>query len=156
MARCHRTRAASPWDGDEASYLDIALAIGDHGAPTRIDDDLEQLFRRVAFNVLTGHRDDHLRNHAFLRTTEGWRLSPAFDLNPLLQKPEHDLAIDEAVREPDLDLVKETAPFYRLSEAEARRIIAEVQDAVAGWRELAREIGLRADEIDLLARAFAL
>ncbi len=48
--------------------------------------------------------------------------------------------------------MKETAPFYRLSAAEVRRIIAEVQDAVAGWRELAPEVGLRADEVDLVAR----
>ena len=143
-------------DRDEASYLDIALAIADHGAVSTIEEDLGQLFRRVAFNVLTGHRDDHLRNHGFLRTREGWRLSPAFDLNPLLGKPEHDLAIDESVRQPDLALVEETAPFYRRSATEAGRIIAEVREAVAGWREVARETGLPADEIDLLATAFAL
>lgn len=141
-------------DRDEASYLDIALAIADHGAPATIEADLEQMFRRVVFNVLTGHRDDHLRNHGFLRTAAGWRLSPAFDLNPLLEKSDHDLAINEDVRQPDLRLVEETAPFYRLAPADARRTVAEVRDAVSGWRETARTVGLPTDEIDLLAAAF--
>ena len=143
-------------DRDEASYLDIALAIADYGASATIEDDLDQMFRRVSFNVLVGHRDDHLRNHGFLRTAMGWRLAPAFDLNPMLGKPEHDLAINEGVRQPDLQLVEETAAFYRLSSAEARRIVAEVRDAVSGWRETARTAGLPADEINLLAGAFAI
>ena len=142
-------------DGEDASYLDIALAVADHGAGTTLNTDLEQLFRRVAFNVVTGHRDDHLRNHGFLRSRDGWRLSPAFDLNPLLDKPEHDLAIDESIRQPDLALVAETAPFYRLSAAGADRVIAEVREAVAGWRDAARMTGLPADEIALFAGAFA-
>ena len=57
-----------------ASYLDLALLIQDHGAPGAIEADLEQLFRRVVFNVMAGNRDDHLRNHAYLRTRGGWRL----------------------------------------------------------------------------------
>jgi serine/threonine-protein kinase HipA len=36
----------------------------------------------MVFNVLTGNTDDHLRNHGFLRVRDGWRLSPAYDLNP--------------------------------------------------------------------------
>ena len=44
--------------------------------------DLEQLFRRVAFNVAVGNRDDHLRNHGMILTSRGWRLAPAFDFNP--------------------------------------------------------------------------
>ena len=62
-------------DGEAgASYLDLALLIQDHGAPGAIEADLEQLFRRVVFNVMAGNRDDHLRNHAYLRTRGGWRL----------------------------------------------------------------------------------
>lgn len=143
-------------DRDEASYLDIALAIADYGASATIEEDLEQMFRRVVFNVLAGHRDDHLRNHGFLRTAAGWRLSPAFDLNPLLGKSEHDLAINEGVRQPDPRLAEETAAFYRLSPAAAQRIVAEVREVVSGWRETARSLGLPADEIGLLAAAFAI
>jgi serine/threonine-protein kinase HipA len=51
--------------------------------------DLEQLFRRVIFNVAVGNRDDHLRNHGFIRELAGWRLSPAYDMNPNPAKSEH-------------------------------------------------------------------
>ena len=106
-------------DREPASYLDIALAIADHGERGSIDVQLASLFRRVVFNVLVSHRDDHPRNHGFLRTPLGWHLAPAFDLNPLPDKAEHELALDEAVHAGDIDLVIETAPFYRLTVAAA-------------------------------------
>jgi len=140
-------------DHDDASYLDVALAIADHGATGYIGADLEQLFRRVMFNVLTAHRDDHLRNHGFLRTEDGWRLSPAFDLNPVPTLAEHQLAVDDSNREPDLAVVLETAPFYRISSSAARAIADEVRAAIAEWRQLARVVELTATERDLLAIA---
>ena len=137
-------------DHDEASYLDVALAIADHGASGSIAADLEQLFRRVVFNVLTAHRDDHLRNHGFLRSREGWRLAPAFDLNPVPTLAEHQLAIDDSNRLPDLDVVLQTAPFYRLHSTAARAIASEVQDAIAGWRDVAQALELSRTETDVL------
>ena len=97
-------------DREPASYLEMALAVADHGEPGAIEEQLASLFRRVAFNVLTAHRDDHLRNHGFLRTGDGWRLAPAFDLNPMPEKPEHELAIDAAVHAGDIDLVDRDRP----------------------------------------------
>lgn len=144
---------ASRRDRDDAGYPDIALAIADHGAPGHIRADLAQLFRRVAFNVLASHRDDHLRNHGFLRTSEGWRLAPAFDLNPVPGKPEHELSLDGAVRRGDLALLRETDPFYRLSEPEAAAIIDEVRAALTTWRDVADARGLGSMERDVLEDA---
>ncbi len=146
---------ASRRDRDDASYLDIALAIADHGAPGRIREDLAQQFRRVAFNVLVSHRDDHLRNHGFLRAPEGWRLAPAFDLNPVPSKPEHELSLDGMVRRGDLGVLRETAPFYRLSGPEAAAIIDEVRAALATWRDVADARGLGSVERDVLEDAIA-
>ena len=140
-------------DHDDASYLDVALAIADHGAPGSVAADLAQLFRRVVFNVLTAHRDDHLCNHGFLRTEGGWRLAPAFDLNPVPSFTEHQLALDDASHEPDLDVVLETAPFYRLSASAARAIADDVRGVIADWRGVARATELTAAENDLLASA---
>jgi serine/threonine-protein kinase HipA len=142
-------------DRDAASYLDLALAIADHGAPGRIREDLTQLFRRAAFNVLASHRDDHLRNHGFLRTTEGWRLAPAFDLNPSPGIPEHELSLDGAIHRGDLEVLRETAPFYRLSGPEADAIIDEVRAALATWRDVVRGLDLAAAEVDVLEDAIA-
>ena len=141
-------------DHEDASYLDIARAIVDFGDPAAIEADLQQLFRRVVFNLLSANRDDHLRNHGFLRTGGGWRLAPAFDVNPSLQKQEHSLALDASLRVPDLDIVRETAPYYRLSADRAEEIIAEVGAAAARWPAVAREVGLPGQEIDRLAGAF--
>lgn len=142
-------------DNESASYLDIARAIESFGDPASIEADLAQLYRRVVFNVLTANRDDHLRNHGFLRNRGGWRLAPAFDVNPSPRKQEHSLAFDESLRAPDLDAVRETAPLYRLSAAEAEETIVAVTDAVAGWRGLAEKMSLPREEVERVgARAF--
>jgi len=144
-------------DRDPASYIDIAEAIGDNGAPGRIKTDLAQLFRRAVFNVLVGHRDDHLRNHGFLRHPEGWRLAPAYDLNPVPELAEHELAIGIDAHAPSVDLaLEETAPFCRLRPGQAEQIVAEVRTAIAGWQDLATSLGLPDHEIGLVESAFAL
>ena len=140
-------------DMEEASYLDIALAIADHGESGAINGMLADMFRRVVFNVAVAHRDDHLRNHGFIRTPHGWRLAPAFDLNPMPEIPEHALAIDDADHTGDIDLVMSTAAFYRLSEQRASDIADEVMTAVKAWETPARRVGLGPVEMDTLAEA---
>jgi len=139
---------------ENASYLDVARAIVNLADPAAIVDDLHQLYRRVAFNVLTANRDDHLRNHGFLRSSKGWRLAPAFDVNPSPEKFEHSLAINDTLRTPDLDILRETAPLYRLSSARADEIIDEVRRAVTRWSSAARKARMKRDEIERLAGAF--
>ena len=143
-------------DGEAgASYLDLAQLLQDRGAPGAIDQDLEQLFRRVAFNVMAGNRDDHLRNHAFLRARGGWRLAPAFDMNPEPGKETHALALDERQTEPALATLEATAPYYRLQARRAHRIVEELREALSGWRRRARALEIPAPEIALVAPAFA-
>lgn len=101
------------------------------------------------------NRDDHLRNHGFLRTRSGWRLAPAYDMNPNREKHEHALALDEASAEPRLDTVLETAEFYRLTSTEAKKIISQVRTVVSGWREKAQSIGLSRAELQRMEPAFA-
>jgi serine/threonine-protein kinase HipA len=140
-------------DRETSSYPELALAIADHGPRGRMDVELALLFRRVAFNFVTSDRDDHLRYHGFLWTRQGWELAPAFDLNPVPEKPHHELAIDEGFHAGDIDLVLQTAPYYRLSESNARNIIAEVRAALASWRTLAAAKGVGDTELDVLAAA---
>ncbi len=135
-----------------ASYLDLAEFISDHGAKGYIQADLEQLFRRVLFNILIGNRDDHLRNHGFIREPSGWRLSPAFDLNPNPGKMSHALAIDSHNAEPDIELAISLADLYRLNKQSARQILNELTCAIADWRTVAKQIELPSLEIQLMER----
>lgn len=137
-----------------ASYLELAEFIAKRGDPSHLQDDLEQLFRRVAFNVAVGNRDDHLRNHGFLLGPRGWRLAPAFDVNPNADKAEHVLNIDDADNRPSLDTVLATAPFYRLPAARAREIVATVTSVAAGWEAAARRANIPRADIELTAAAF--
>ena len=135
-------------DSDGASYLDVVQAIETGGASTRIDAQLEQLFRRALFNVLIGNRDDHLRNHGFLREGNGWVLSPAFDVNPNPDKGEHVLTLDGADGSPDSALLVATHGFYRLGAGRAAEVEVEVRNAVRPWADVARKLGLRSAEVE--------
>jgi len=143
-------------DGEGASYLEIADFIQNHGARGVVEADLEQLLRRVLFNALVGNTDDHLRNHGFLRETTGWRLAPAFDLNPNPSERHHALRLNEASDEPDIDAVLSTAEFYRLSARDAQRILVELLTVTRSWRKRARAARLPASEIARIEPAFAL
>lgn len=136
------------------SYLELAQFLRANGDGANAGVDLEQLFRRVAFNVAVGNRDDHLRNHGFILAATGWRLAPAFDVNPNIDKAEHVLNLDDADNRPSLETVRSTARFYGLSPVRGEQIIKEVASAVDGWREVARLAGIARADIELTAGAF--
>lgn len=136
--------------GEGASYLDLVQIIESQGARGRIAADLEQLFRRAVFNVLVGNRDDHLRNHGFLRETTGWRLSPAFDVNPNPDKDSHVLALDEHEPTPDTKLLLQNREFFRLGSDRAAQVLEEVRATVRSWETRARAAGIKRTEIAML------
>ena len=144
-------------DGESRSYPEIADAIRRHGAVARAD--LRELWRRMVFTVLISNTDDHLRNHGFLYDgSEGWRLSPAYDLNPVPVdlKPRvlsTALGFDED-RTASLDLALKSAAEFDLSRAEARAMARAVADVVATWRSVATQQGATAREIERMASAF--
>lgn len=138
------------FESDGQSYLDLVSEIETSGTSTSIAASLEQLFRRVLFNILIGNRDDHLRNHGFLRSGDGWVLSPAFDVNPNPHKDHHVLAIDESDPSPDSALLLRTARLYRLSGEKLARVEGEVREAVRNWATNARALGAKPAEITLM------
>jgi serine/threonine-protein kinase HipA len=141
--------------GDQRSYLELAEVLRKEGSKPEAD--LEQLWRRIVFNILVSNTDDHLRNHAFLRDARGWRLSPAFDMNPcpIDVKPRiHALAIDELDGSASLRTALGIAPQFGLTKDRASLIVAEVGAAVARWRDIARTYKLTTSEIDRMSSAF--
>jgi serine/threonine-protein kinase HipA len=143
-------------DSEGASYVDLARLLLTLGNPATLKHDLEQLFRRVVFNVCVSNRDDHLRNHGFLFDGKNWRLSPAFDVNPNLAKAEHVLNLDALTNRSDLDLIASTASYYDLNESQAQKIIVEVKAVVRTWKAQARTLKLSSADIALMEPAFNL
>ncbi len=140
-------------DGEAgASYLDLAQFISDQGAQGHVDTDLEQLFRRVLFNIRLGNRDDHLRNHGFIRTDTGWRLAPAYDINPNPHKDVHAISLDGQTQEPDVDAALACAELYRVTGARAQTVLSEVDQALQDWRQEAAAQGLGRAEIATMER----
>lgn len=140
-------------DSEGASYLDIAQFLMTGGAKTHIGFDLEQLFRRIVFNVAVGNRDDHLRNHGFVLTKAGWRLSPAFDVNPNIDKADHVLNLDDIDNRPNMESVMSTADLYELSNTRAQQIAEEVISVVKNWKKKAKSAGIANAEIELMEAA---
>ena len=120
--------------------------------------DLGELWRRIVFTILISNTDDHLRNHGFLRkSTAGWSLSPAFDLNPNPEGGAKQLAtaIDENNTNASLATALEVAGLFRISETQARPIVAEVLATTERWRDVARATGLGSQQLERLESAFA-
>lgn len=139
-------------DGESASYLEIAEVLTSQGAEAGRD--LLELWTRIVFNIMASNADDHLRNHGFLLTPNGWRLSPAYDMNPNPDSLGLALDIDDNDNALDLDLARSVAPYFRIRDAEALRIITRLRETIAGWREIARQLGIAAAEQDTMALAF--
>lgn len=142
-------------DGDNAStgygYTDIVDFIIQHGS--NVEQNLEELFRRVAFYITVGNTDDHFRNHGFLLTRKGWELSPAYDINPTLADNQS-LLINRSTSESNLNILMKSAGDYMISKEKATIIIAEVKSAMKSWRSEARKLGLPQRDIYQFARRF--
>jgi serine/threonine-protein kinase HipA len=143
-------------DDGTRSYLEFADILRQHGAAPR--EDMHALWRRIVFNILISNTDDHLRNHGFLWSGgAGWRLSPAYDLNPVptdIKPRVLTTAIDLEDGTASLELALEVAAYFELTSQQAKAIAAEAGRAVAKWRKEAVRFGLTAAEIDRMASAF--
>jgi serine/threonine-protein kinase HipA len=144
-------------DGDDASsgasYLEIAEIISSQGASP--NEDLIELWSRIVFNVMVSNTDDHLRNHGFLLVPgAGWRLSDAYDMNPVPGSSGLSLNIDETDNALDIDLVRSVAPYFRIKDPQARDIIARIAEAVATWTQAAEALGIPKRERSEMHDAF--
>lgn len=134
------------------SYLEIADFI--QNKCVNITANLHQLWRRIVFNIAISNTDDHLRNHGFVLTDAGWELSPAYDINPSVDKDGLAMNIDTDDNTLDYGLAKSVGAYYRLSDGEMDAIINEVMAAVSQWRSVAAKLGISRGEQELMQGAF--
>lgn len=143
-------------DGDDAStgasYLELAELLIRSGANT--GPDLVQLWTRIVFSICVSNTDDHLRNHAFLLTPNGWRLAPAYDMNPNPDSYGLKLNISEFDNTLDLDLALEVSKYFRVDGAQAAALVSKVTGVVKGWREAASARGISVASQQRMKSAF--
>lgn len=140
-------------DGEGASYLDLVEFIIKHGSNP--DADCEELWRRIVFSIAVSNTDDHLRNHGFLLAGDGWRLSPAYDLNPEPHGRGLCLSVSENDNALDFDLAWSVRGYFRLTDARASQIMKTVKDAASSWEREARRLEIAPAEIASMRNAFA-
>ena len=152
MTLLGKTDGASAADG--TSYLDIAAFIKSYGAQPK--QDLIELWKRIVFNMAVSNTDDHLRNHAFIFTENGWRLSPLYDVNPVPYGDELSLNVDEEDNSINIDLVIQTAVRFGISETDATTYAKDILTIVKeNWEKRATALGLSRRLIEEMRPAFS-
>ncbi len=145
-------------DGDNhqagVSYLELADFISSNGAPSKVNRDLEELWKRIVFSIAVSNSDDHLRNHGFLLSEEGWELSPAYDINPNEMADGLSLNISWDSNAQDFDLVKSIAQDFRVSPTKANEIVDKVKAEVCTWGKVAEGYGISRSERQRMEKAF--
>jgi serine/threonine-protein kinase HipA len=142
-------------DGEDAagaSYLELMEFISRYGA--MVEKDLEELWRRIVFSISVKNTDDHLRNHGFLLTNKGWLLSPAYDINPNEYGKGLSINISDSDNSLNLDLAREVASYFRLSDVKAVQIINEISNVVKDWRKIATSYKITNAEQEKMSAAF--
>lgn len=140
---------------DGTGYLDIAAFIGAYGAAPQ--EDLKELWRRIVFNMAVSNTDDHLRNHGFVLTSKGWRLSALYDVNPIPDGASLSLNVSEEDNSLSINLVVEVAEQFMISKKEAATLSNEIVSTVRdNWRKIAEKNGLSKSSIEYMKSAFAL
>lgn len=142
-------------DGDNATtgngYLDIVDFILQDC--TNVESNLQELFRRAAFNICIGNSDDHFRNHGFLLSAKGWTLSPAYDMNPS-QNNHQSLLINSRTNQADLSILLNSCEEYMQKPQVAETIITEIVKAIKDWQDIAKKLGIAKREMALFAEVF--
>ncbi len=143
-------------DNEQHSYLEMVYALARNGASP--EEDMKELWRRIVFTIMVCNTDDHLRNHGFIyEQHKGWRLSPAYDINPTPAEIAPRIlttSIDLHENAASLEVAMNAAIEFRLQKKEALLIIKEVAAAVKQWRQIASEFGLSKRECDRMSSAF--
>ena len=153
MTLLGKTDGASAADG--TSYLDLAAYIKAYGSNPKSD--LRELWKRIVFNMAVSNTDDHLRNHAFILSRNGWRISPLYDVNPVPYGEELSLNVNESDNRINADLAIDTAERFGIGKNEAMKEAAEIINIVgSNWLRIASDCGISRGQIESMRPAFGL
>jgi serine/threonine-protein kinase HipA len=119
-----------------------------------VEEDLEELWKRIVFYISISNTDDHLRNHGFLLTDKGWIISPAYDINPVEKGTGLSLNISEKDNALDFDLALSVASYFRVEKVRAEELIKTVKREVSKWDKLAEKFGISRTDREIMGNAF--
>ena len=125
-------------------------------------DDIEEQFRRMAFNVIARNQDDHVKNISFLMNKAGeWSLSPAYDMtysyNPRGDwTGTHQMSLSGKRDKFDLEDFKACAKTASMRRGHAEEILYEVQQSVLRWPEFAEKSNVRDEFVKKIKAAHRL
>lgn len=140
---------------DVHTYIEIIDALKRYSAD--YVSDCEELWCRIALNILINNVDDHLRNHGFLHVDKDqWRLSPAFDINPFPDKRRvfKTWISENAGDAASILSLMAVIPDFGIQTDRSRELLSKVVEAVASWRKIGKEIGMTKKELDAFENAF--
>jgi len=134
------------WDfkkPDDASYENVFKLALNLKVPYK---DIQELFKRMVFNLVLANIDDHLKNHSFIynKETDSWNLAPAYDLTyPLninfnYNNISRALSINDKRANITLEDIMTIAETYAIKNPKG--IINEVQGVVKTWDGIAEEL----------------
>ena len=137
------------------SYELAAITAKKMGLPAN---QIEQLYRRMVFNVLAVNQDDHVKNISFLMDRNGiWSLSPAYDMtfacdskNKWLQA--HQMTINGRRSNITIQDIITCGQNMDLKKSKCQKIIEEVKSVVCEWPEIAQSVKIRENTIDLIQK----
>ena len=151
MTMLGKQDGASAADG--TSYLDIVSFIKSNGAQPKKD--LVELWKRIVFSMAVSNTDDHLRNHGFILTKNGWCLSPMYDVNPIPEGYELSLCINEDDPTISIELAVDTASYFDISKKDAETMAKEIVLTVRNnWEKTAEKCGFSRAAIERMRPAF--
>ncbi len=152
MTLLGKTDGASAADG--TSYLDIVSFINSYGARPKAD--LIELWKRIVFNMAVSNTDDHLRNHAFIYTKNGWVLSPLYDVNPVPYGEDLSINVNETDSTISIELAIDTAAHFGIDEMDAKKMADEIISTVKNnWEKLAQKYGIPRGKVEDMRPAFS-
>ena len=140
---------------EPGNYVDIAMQTRAHSRDPQAD--MAELFRRMTFNVLIQNTDDHLRNLGFLYAgARKWRLSPAFDVNPV---PDQGTTLKTAISEIhgnalDVDKLIDAAPFFDVDADDAVSVVSAMATTIKDeWRVIGAKVGMTSADVKAISPA---
>ncbi|MDO8733034.1 MAG: HipA domain-containing protein [Actinomycetota bacterium] len=125
-------------DGSHSDYVELAEALAQHSS--RAHNDLQELWRRIAFSIAINNTDDHMRNHGFLREPSGWLLSPIFDINPDPDSNKQRVTGINYITEPTQcqDALNSASEYFGITNEDAASIWSEIREALSECRTVER------------------